>query len=69
MATTERSENSHVGVTNITGVKVLLTDTPVSSRPFYLPTKLLVAVYDQRQTCYKSASHKFLKVSEASFNA
>ena len=40
MATTERSDNSHVGVgvTNITGVKVLLTDIPVSSTEAALPS-------------------------------
>ena len=38
MATTERSENSQVGVTNITGVKVLLTDIPVSSTEAALPS-------------------------------
>ena len=38
LATTERSENSHVGVTNITGAKVLLTDIPVSSTESALPS-------------------------------
>ena len=40
LATTERSDNSHVGVgvTNITGVKVLLTDIPVSSTEAALPS-------------------------------
>ena len=38
MRETKRSENSHVGVTNITGVKVLLTDIPVSSTEAALPS-------------------------------
>ena len=38
LATTERSENSHVGVTNITEVKVLLTDISVSSTEAALPS-------------------------------
>ena len=38
LATTERSENSHVGVTNITGAKVLSTDIPVSSTESALPS-------------------------------
>ena len=35
---TKRSENSHVGVTNITGIKVLSTDIPVSSTEATLPS-------------------------------
>ena len=38
LVTTERSENSHVGVTDNTGVKVLLTDIPVSSTEAALPS-------------------------------
>ena len=38
LSTTERSENSHVGVTNIAGVKVLLTDIPMSSTEAALPS-------------------------------
>ena len=38
MARTERSENSHVGVTNVAGVKVLLTDIPVSGTEAALPS-------------------------------
>ena len=40
LATTERSDNSHVGVgvTNITGVKVLLSDIPLSCTEAALPS-------------------------------
>ena len=38
LVTTERSENSHVGVTDNTEVKVLLTDIPVSSTEAALPS-------------------------------
>ena len=53
LATTERSENSRVVVTNITGVIVLLTDTPVRGRPLYLPIKLLVAAPRECTPLYK----------------